>query len=634
MASLSTELRHLVAGTAGHIDHGKSALVEALTGIHPDRLKEEQRRGITIDLGFADLELLPDGVVSLVDVPGHERFVRHMVAGVSGLDVVLLVVAADDGIKPQTREHLAICSLLGVQHGIVVLSKADLVEPELRDVVALELREFLRGTFLEAAPLVSVSARTREGLDGLQDELRRLLRELPERPAEGVPRLPIDRSFVQKGFGTVVTGTLVSGVLSEGDEIEVLPGGKRGRIRGLQVHRRKVKTVRAGRRVAVNIQGLDCSDAPRGATVTAPSALLTTRRARVLVDLLPAAPEPLRRGGPVRLHQGTCERAARLRITSEPSSRPLEADLVLVEDTVLLPGDRFILRRPAPVDTIGGGVIVDAHPVRNRQARLRTEAAPAHVEDVWVERIERAGSGGRPVAAIAAELGRSTDEVEAALAPLLETGGVVRAAGLLFAGSVWRQTREGTLAALRTFHEAEPLKSGTAREGVRAQVARAMPPEAFRELLHALATDGEVRLFSDRLALFGHKVVLSPDDESRANRIDEAFRRAGLDPPLIENVLRELGGPRGARLRDWLVEEGRLVKIRDGRLFHGEILENLRSRLREFARTSSTIEIGTFKELTGATRKNAIPLLEQFDEERLTRREGNLRRILTNDAVH
>jgi len=626
-------LRHIVAGTAGHIDHGKSALVEALTGVHPDRLKEEQRRGITIDLGFADFELAPEGVVSLVDVPGHERFVRHMVAGVSGLDAVLLVVAMDDGVKPQTREHLAICSLLGVQHGIVVLTKSDLVEPELREVVALEVREFLRGTFLEAAPLVAVSSRTREGLDTLEDELRRLLRELPERPAEGVPRLAIDRSFVQKGFGTVVTGTLVSGRLSEGDEIEILPAGKRGRVRGLQVHKRKVKTVSAGRRVAVNIQGLDCSDAPRGATITAPSALLTSRRARVLIDLLPTAPVALRRGGPVRLHQGTCERAARLRVTSAPAEGSIEADLVLVEDTVLLPGDRFILRRPAPVDTIGGGIVVDAHPVRKRNERMRAAGTPAGVDDAWVERIGRAEAAGRPVSAIAAELGRSADEVEAALAPLLADGRVVRAAGLLFAGSIWRQLREGTLAALGALHAAEPLKSGAAREGVRAQVARAMPPEAFRELLQALAAEGAVRLFGDRLALSSHRVVLSPDDESRAQRIEEAFRRAGLDPPLIEDVLRESGGPRGVRLKDWLVEEGRLVKIRDGRLFHGEVLEDLRTRLREFARTSSTIEIGTFKELTGATRKNAIPLLEQFDEERLTRREGNVRRILTNDAV-
>jgi selenocysteine-specific elongation factor len=470
----STELRHLVAGTAGHIDHGKSALVEALTGIHPDRLEEEKRRGITIDLGFADLDLAPDGVVSLVDVPGHERFVRHMVAGVSGLDVVLLVVAADDGVKPQTREHLAICSLLGMRNGVVVLSKADLVEPDLLEVVDLEVRELLRGTFLEQAPILAVSSRTRQGIDALRDELRRLLRELPERPVAGVARLPIDRSFVQKGFGTVVTGTLVSGALAEGDEIEILPGGKRGRIRGLQVHRRKVVQVRAGRRVAVNIQGLDCSDAPRGATLTAPEALLTTRRARAIVELLPVAPAPLRRGGPVRLHQGTCERAARLRIASESAQGSFEADLVFAADTVLLPGDRFILRRPAPVDTIGGGVIVDAHPGSGRRARLRGASTPASGESAWVERIARADAAGKPVAELATELGQSAAEVEASLAPLIEDGRVVRAAGLLFAGAIWRRIGEGTLAALASRHEAEPLRSGTAREGLRAQLARPM----------------------------------------------------------------------------------------------------------------------------------------------------------------
>ena len=626
-------MRHLVAGTAGHIDHGKSALDEALTGVHPDRLEEEQRRGITIDLGFADLELAPEGVVSLVDVPGHERFVRHMVAGVSGLDAVLLVVAADDGVKPQTREHLAICSLLGMRHGIVVLSKADLIEPDLREVVALEVREFLRGTFLERAPLLAVSSRTREGIDALREEMRQLLRVLPERPAEGVARLPIDRSFVQRGFGTVVTGTLVSGSLAEGDEIEILPGGKRGRIRGLQVHKRKVARVRAGRRVAVNIQGLDCADAPRGATLTVPAALLTTRRARVLIDLLPTAPTQLRRGGPVRLHQGTCERAARLRAVASPAEGPLEADLVLVQDTVLLPGDRFILRRSSPVDTIGGGVIVDAHPVRGHHARVAWSTTQAPGGDAWIERIARAGGAGSPVAAIAAELGRSVEEVETALAPLIEDGRVVRAAGLLFSGALWRETREGTLASLRAFHAAEPLKSGMAREGLRTQLAREMPPEAFRELLHALAAESGVRLAGDRLAIAGHRVVFSPDDASRAQRMEDAFRRAGLDPPLVEDVLRELGGVNGPRLRDLLVEEGRLVRIRDGRLFHGGALEDLRRKLREFARTSITIDIGTFKELAGATRKNAIPLLEQFDEERLTRREGNVRRILANDAA-
>jgi selenocysteine-specific elongation factor len=625
-------LRHLVVGTAGHIDHGKSALVFALTGVHPDRLKEEQRRGITIDLGFADLPLEPDGVVSLVDVPGHERFVRHMVAGVSGLDAVVLVVAANDGIKPQTREHLAICSLMGLKRGVVVLSKADLVEPELRGVVALEVRDLLRGTFLSTAPIVEVSSRTGDGVEALKDELRRLLRELPERSSSGVPRLPIDRSFVQKGFGTVVTGTLVSGALSEGDEVEILPGGKRGRVRGIQVHKRKQTRVEAGRRVAVNIQGLDCDDAPRGATLTLPGALLTTRRARVSVTLLPGAPPRLNRGGPVRFHQGTCERSARVRVAAATGGA-LEADLVLAADTVLLPGDRFILRRPAPVDTVGGGVVIDAHPARSRRDRPAVSSAEGSGEAPLIERVARAGVAGLSPAAIAAELGRSTDEVDAAVGPLLKDGRLVRAAGLLVSGRVWEETKSAVRAALAAFHAAEPLKAGMPRETLRAQLVRAMPADGFRDLLFVLVEERSVRLVADRAALTDHRVVLSADDAVRAERIEATFRLAGLDPPAIEDVLRELGGASGPRIRDWLVAEGRLVKIRDGRLFHGEALEGLRRKLREFSRTSSTIEIGAFKELAGATRKNAIPLLEQFDEERLTRREGNLRRILTSDAA-
>jgi selenocysteine-specific elongation factor len=307
--------------------------------------------------------------------------------------------------------------------------------------------------------------------------------------------------------------------------------------------------------------------------------------------------------------------------------------LVLVQDTVLLPGDRFILRRPAPVDTIGGGVVLDAHPVGGRRAPARARAESVSAEDAWIERISRAGAAGRPVAAIAAEVGRSHEDVEIALAPLAADGRIVRAAGLLFAGAVWREARDHALAALRVFHAAEPLKSGMQREGLRARLAREMPAEAFRELLQALAAEGDVRLIGDRLALVDHRVVFSPEDEARAQRIEEAFRRAGLDPPLAEDVLAELGGVSGPRLRDWLVEEGQLVKIRDGRLFHRDALDGLRSKLLEFATRSSTIDIATFKELAGATRKNAIPLLEQFDEERLTRREGNVRRILTNKAT-
>ena len=269
-------MRHLVLGTAGHIDHGKSALVRALTGIDPDRLKEEKRRGITIELGFADLDLGSDRTLSFVDVPGHERFVRHMVAGAAGIDAVLLVVAADQGVQPQTREHLDICSLLGVRRGVVALTKCDLVDEELQEVVALELRDLLAGTFLGDAPLVHASSQTGQGLEEIKTQLDALFDELPARPVDGIPRLPVDRSFVLRGFGTVVTGTLVSGRLGEGDEIEILPGGTRARVRGLQTHRHAQPEALAGQRTAINLQGVDCDDVPRGSTITAPGTLPTT----------------------------------------------------------------------------------------------------------------------------------------------------------------------------------------------------------------------------------------------------------------------------------------------------------------------------------------------------------------------
>ena len=623
-------MRHLVVGTAGHIDHGKSALVEALTGVHPDRLEEEQRRGITIDLGFADLDLAPDGVVALVDVPGHERFVRHMVAGASGLDAVLLVVAADEGVKPQTREHLAICTLLGLHHGLVVLTKSDLADAELRRVVALEVEETVADTFLRGAPILEVSSRSREGIEPLREALRHLLREVPERETAGVARLAIDRSFVMKGFGTVVTGTLASGVLAEGDEVQILPGGRVARIRGLQVHRRKVDEARAGRRVAINLQGIDCADAPRGATIARPGTLRPTRRARARVELLPDAPPLKARGGPVRFHQGTCERAARMRMLPSGEGPAGEAEIVLARDTVLLPGDRFILRRPAPVDTIGGGVIVDAHPAPRARGAAKRAAATADAAEAWVERVDRAGIAGRSIAELATEVGLSGDEVERVLAPLVTEARVVRAGSRHFAGERWRDARARTLEAARAFHAAEPLKRGVDRETLRARSAAAMPAEAFRELLRALEAEGAIVLQREIVAVTGHRAVPSDADATRARRIEAAFRDAGLDPPAVDAVLRDAGGEAARKLVGWLVEEGRLVKLRDGRLFHGAAVDALRGKIREFARTSSTIDVAAFKELAGVTRKNAIPLLELFDEERLTRREGTLRRILTD----
>lgn len=625
----STPPRHVILGTAGHIDHGKSALVLALTGTDPDRLKEEKRRGITIDLGFADLEVEPGKILSFVDVPGHERFVRHMVAGATGIDAVMLVVAADQGVQPQTREHLEICALLGLRRGLVALTKCDLADSDLREVVTLEIRELLEGCFLEDAPIVQVSAHTGDGLDELRGELGRLIDEVPPRPESGVPRLPVDRSFVLRGFGTVVTGTLASGKLQEGAEVEILPGGKRGRIRGLQVHHQQVERAAAGQRTAVNLQGLDCDDVPRGSTVSLPGAMTTTRRLWARLQLLPDAPEKLRDGGPARFHQGTGERAARVRVLGQDADGSLHVEIYLDREAALAPGDRFILRRPAPVDTVGGGTVMDVRPPRPKEGDPGLfDLAALEQENVLRLRLQRAGDAGSEPAELGRETGFTADQLEATAESLLASDSLVRAAARWFDGDAWRAMEERALRVLREFHDREPLLAGIDRETLRAKTSGQVSLEAWRQLLEGVAASGRLTLQSDKVALAGHAVVLSDAERKLMDEIDEAFLRAGLDPPEADSLIPPRDRKRGGKLLDLLVARGRLVRIHGGKLFHAEALGTLISRLREYGRGAPTINVAAFKELAGVTRKNAIPLLEHLDSTRVTRRVGNERQIL------
>lgn len=622
-------MRHLVVGTAGHIDHGKSSLVLALTGTDPDRLAEEKRRGITIDLGFASLAVDAGRVLSFVDVPGHERFVRHMVAGATGIDAVVLVVAADQGVEPQTREHLAICRLLGVRDGVVALTKRDLVDADLYEVASAEVREVLDGTFLAEAPIVPVSARSGAGLSELRQALIALFDRVEPRPTDGVARLPIDRSFVLRGFGTVVTGTLVSGRFREGDEVEIVPGSRRGRVRGLQGHGTKVAEALAGQRAALNLQGLDCAEAPRGATVTVPGTLRTTRRLWARLDLLETAPEELARGGSVRFHHGTCEREARFRTLGSEPDGTLRVEIHLEEDTVVVPGDRFILRRPAPVDTVGGGVVVDIRPPRSAKAvagvfDARSDDGSAEL----LQRIERAGERGRESRDLTAELGIPQTRL-ATIADRLEARAeVVRCGSRWFGGRVWGALESGTIEALRRLHDADRLRAGIPREELRAVVHRDVPQEAWRMLIERLASAGQVRCEADKVALAGHAVVLSDDEQRLARRIEGEYEGAGLDPPEWEAVIESADRGRAGRIAEWLIASGRLVRIPDGRLIHTASIASLRERLRHYAERSRTIDVAAFKDLAGVTRKNAIPLLEYLDSVRVTRRSGNLREIL------
>jgi selenocysteine-specific elongation factor len=622
-------VRHLVLGTAGHIDHGKSALVLALTGIDPDRLDEEKRRGITIDLGFADVELNPGRVLSFVDVPGHERFVRHMVSGAAGIDAVMLVIAADQGIQPQTREHLAICNLLGLRRGVVALTKCDLVERDLREVAVLEIRELLAGGFLQDAPVVQVSARSGEGLEELRLALSELFDDSPPRPAAGIARLPVDRSFVLRGFGAVVTGSLLSGTLREGDEVEILPGGRRARIRGLQVHHSRVDEAKAGRRTAVNLQGIYQDDVRRGDSVSHPGTLMVSRRIWARLRLLPGAPAALAEGGRVRFHQGTCERSARFRVLGRGEGGGLHVEIRLDRDTVLVPGDRFIIRRPAPVDTVGGGIVMEVDPPRAKSA-VASDFAPESLEagEAVRRRLSRAGGAGREPAGLARELGLTAGQAEEVASRLEESGELIRAGSRWLDGDAWRAIGERALHLVAQFHSDEPLLSGMFREDLRAATCREMTQEAWRQLLEGLEAGGALSLLGERVALADHEIALSGAERELAERIEGAFRRAGLEPPDLDEAVTADERKQASKIAELLVAGGKLVRIRGGKLFHAEALDSLRAKLRDHAKHSRTIDVPAFKKLAGITRKNAIPLLEQFDEERTTRREGNLRIIL------
>ncbi len=635
-------MKHVVVGTAGHIDHGKTRLVKALTGVDTDRFKEEQERGITIDIGFAPLPLGPGLTVGFVDVPGHERFVKNMLAGIWGIDLVMLVVAADESIKPQTREHFDICSMLRVARGVIALTKIDLVDRELVELVSLEVREFVRGSFLEDAPLVPVSAKTGEGLDRLRSALADCAgRARAGRPA-GILRLPVDRSFSVRGFGTVVTGTLVSGSIEDGGDAAVYPQGMTCRVRGLQVHNETVSSASAGQRTAVNLQGVDSSAVRRGDVLARPGELSPTSLLDVRLTLLPHAPAPLKDMARVRFHQGTSELLARVRLLGQEVLAPggqSYAQVRLERPGCCLPGDRFVIRRYSPTVTIGGGVVLDAHPVKHRGAasadllgRLaRLETADARGALAIYLEGEPAGLA---IADLAVRAGRTKEEVlelagkKDAGRDILKTGESPSAALIdPVACAALEKAVAGELAA---YHRANPLRPGMPREELRERCFSRAGTEVFRFVLSRMQAAGAVSSDREAIRLAAHKVTLSPGEERMMHDLDESFRAAGLNPPTQEEVAADLGmdPDRAGRMLHLLLVSGRLIRIKDGKLFHADAIEGLKTRLRELLPARRVIDIGSFKELTGTSRKNAIPLLEHLDSVKVTRRLGSDREIL------
>ncbi len=633
-------MKSVIIGTAGHIDHGKTTLVKALTGIDADRLEEEKRRGITIDLGFAHLELTaPSGErvrLGFIDVPGHERFVRNMLAGIGGIDLVLLVVAADESIKPQTREHFEICRLLSIRRGITVITKADLVDEDTLNVVRLEIEDFVRGSFLDSSrsPIIAVSSRSGAGLEQLKQEIARIAAEVPAGDTNAIFRLPIDRAFVMKGFGTVVTGTLIAGQIKEEEEVEIFPARRRARVRGIQVHGSAGGQAGAGQRTALNLAGVSLEDLARGMTITTPGVLQPAGRIDVELSLLKSV-KPLKNRARVHLHAFSSEMIAEVMFQDRSELKPGEtafAQLRTESPLLLLPGDRAILRQFSPVVTIGGARVLDAFPLtrqkkEDRLALLKQLSGASPAEQLFA-RIARQGKDGLSTTAAIAETGINASALQSLLASLGRERKILAAGEQWLAAGALQQAQQSAVARLEQFHKANPLVAGISKEELRAKLK--LSAVVFEAILGQLAQGKKIEAKGELVRLAGRGVELK-DDETRAKeQIERAFAAAGLKVPLVKDVLAALpiDRARAQKLLTLLLRDRALVKLGDELVFHQSALNQLRGLMAKQKTASPKIDVSKFKELTGVSRKYAIPLLEYLDRERVTRRVGDERIIL------
>ena len=633
--------KSVIVGTAGHIDHGKTSLVKALTGIDADRLEEEKRRGITIDIGFAHLELsaAESGKTfrfGFVDVPGHERFVRNMLAGIGGIDFVLLVIAADEGIKPQTREHFEICRLLSVQRGITVLTKSDLVDAETLEVVRLEVAEFMRGSFLDASrsPIIPVSSRSGAGLDDLKRELTCAAEQVSAKDSSALFRLPIDRVFTMKGFGSVVTGTLISGSVAKEDEVEVFPTGKLVRVRGVQVHNQQADRAQAGERTALNLAGVAKEELGRGMTLATPAAFHVTKRADVQLNLFQDA-KPLKDRARVHLHSFTAETIAEVMLLDSKKLEPGKSSFVrlrFAESLLLLPGDRFIIRQFSPVVTIGGGVVLDASPLKKSETAAHHGFLNTMYSDTPSEqlaaRVQRQEQHGLSAAEAIAETGLTPARVLALVDELSKTRSLQKIGDTLIGFAHFEQQKTSAIATVETFHMSNPLVAGISKEELREKLN--LRPEVFSELLQQLCAAKKLELNGEQVRAAGRVIVMKDEESDAKQTIEKAFLVAGLKVPALKDVITglQLDKARAQKLVTMLLRDRVLVKLADELVFHQDALAGLRKVMADYKATGkNTIDVATFKDLTGISRKYAIPLLEFLDRERVTRREGDKRVI-------
>jgi selenocysteine-specific elongation factor len=630
---------HIIIGTAGHIDHGKTSLVKILTGVDTDRLKEEKERGITIELGFAPFTL-PSGLrLGLVDVPGHERFVRNMVAGATGIDLVLLVIAADEGVMPQTREHLDICQLLGVKDGVIALTKTDMVDDEWLEMITEDVSEYLLGTFLQDAPIVPVSSITGSGKEEMVAAIETAARKIPGRTDKGIFRLPVDRVFTMKGFGTVVTGTQTSGNISTGEEILFLPGDRKTKLRGLQVHGESVTNSSAGTRTALNLQGIDKDEIHRGQTAVRAGVLRSTLMLDAKVSLLPSATRPLKNRQRVRLHLYTAEIMTRTTILEGEVIQPGEEGLIqlrLEEPAIALPGDRFVIRSYSPMATIGGGHIIDPLPGKHRRNRPPVIERLKRLEEGSLQDrvevyLEEAGDYGLVAANLSARTGLDTPEMNDLLTRMDDDSKVVLVVTgdgtLAYSAVSFDLIKDRLVKALEKFHQANPARVGIGREELRMRVARQLPDRPYRNLLAALQEQGAIALDGDIVRIGSHEAKLTPEQETLAGKLMRLLDKSQISAPFLPEISEDLKVPPAdlKTVLNLLSDRGDLSRIKDDYFIVSKAHESLMKGVEEYFSTKQEMALADFREIVNTTRKWMIPLLEYLDRTQVTMRKGDVR---------
>lgn len=631
-------MRNIIIGTAGHVDHGKTTLIKALTGIDTDRLKEEKERGMTIDLGFASLTLPNGQKVGIVDVPGHERFIKNMLAGAGGVDLALLVIAADESVMPQTVEHLEILQLLEVKRGVVALTKADMVDHEWLDAVIDDVRSSLSDTFLKNSPIIPVSSTAGTGLDSLLDALQTTCEDVQTRDTSGSFRLPVDRIFTLTGFGTVVTGTLVSGTIHVGDPVDILPNGLHSRVRQLQVHGHKMEAASAGTRVAINLAGLDVPDIERGDVCATPDTIKASNAFDLKLSLLDNAPKPLKNRSRVRLYIGTAELLGRLTLLDRDELKPGDTGYVQFKSELpaaALRGDRFVLRSYSPMLTVGGGVVLD--PTAKRHKRfdeatiMNLDTSSRGTPEELLEQELRSSSAGIPIRGIT-----HIDDSDALLLSLKAKNKVVELdGGLLMHAAVISSYAESFRDVLIQFHKKNPLRPGMPKEELRASTAKSIDLKVFASIISFMVKEDILSSSNTLVSLHGIEPNLTPDQKLAFDSIITTLRDSEYNPPSLDDLIVRSGLQQAIAIQliELLNYRGDITKVAEGMYFHTDVLRSAEKSVRDFLSENERITVAQFRDLTSSSRKYALSLLEYFDEKRVTKRVGDERMLLKSALI-